>query len=851
MQDLEEFLVSLVVGRRDLPKKFASVYEQLRSCGAIAKDSALHRLSPAFIIARIHKNKGGVFAHNIASPKAKGLRLGRGRNGASTLANGDIALLLIRSKDPRIIKVLNRHSTPASRLVCLAQKKGKIIGIDCKSLESISLPFSQKSLRALPKHCVLAYQGTEITKILGSLLDPSIDEHIILDKYNFASDFSQQAKEFAKSFGVVDVGYYTDRVDLCDKPFITIDPSDAKDHDDAVFWEQDSHTLYIAIADVSEYVAPNTELDMQARSRCFSLYFPHICYPMLPNTLSQSLCSLRANEPKLALVWEIVLHKRTKLPRSARLYEAVITPRANISYEQAQGILDSSGESELAWLRDLYSNTQKLKAKRLESGYDFMSVDRAMRLDTQGAIESIHIHTACPSHSLIEESMLLANILSAQVLADLCEEGGIYRAHEPPSDERIYALLSQAKELGYTIPKGDFHAQIQALQKDALKRGENAREQLDTLIIKSQKEARYTDKREAHFGLGFAAYTHFTSPIRRYSDLIAHRLLKTLMRDFPKRTITLQSGVSLASKTRKQIAYILESSGAIIPLLNEKERQIARAEAEFKDRKYTRLASGLVGECVGVRVVDERYPALGVICAGDFNVGDSALLKKHRLSPSALLVLRDKSGISSPRLCDRQPSLISARGSKTSEAVQGEAEAGFFSKNPDFSSQILESQSGFTKSAQALESTFSHCGQEIQKMDSKKNVDCHADKSARNDNKNAICEKVDSSKQAHFLSSRALRQQSVAIHTHNAQNTSLESTFDNPNAKTQKVDSRKNARKNAQSIESSNAKKNPALLQGARVVITQAPCELMRDELYTAVIERVDLIAAKIYVQIP
>ena len=837
MQDLEEFLVSLVVGRRDLPKKFASVYEQLRSCGAIAKDSALHRLSPAFIIARIHKNKGGVFAHNIASPKAKGLRLGRGRNGASTLANGDIALLLIRSKDPRIIKVLNRHSTPASRLVCLAQKKGKIIGIDCKSLESIPLPFSQKSLRALPKHCVLAYQGTEITKILGSLLDPSIDEHIILDKYNFASDFSQQAKEFAKSFGIVDVGYYTDRVDLCDKPFITIDPSDAKDHDDAVFWEQDSHTLYIAIADVSEYVAPNTELDMQARSRCFSLYFPHICYPMLPNTLSQSLCSLRANEPKLALVWEIVLHKRTKLPRSARLYEAVITPRANISYEQAQGILDSSGESELAWLRDLYSNTQKLKAKRLESGYDFMSVDRTMRLDTQGAIESIHIHTACPSHSLIEESMLLANILSAQVLADLCEEGGIYRAHEPPSDERIYALFSQAKELGYTIPKGDFHAQIQALQKDALKRGENAREQLDTLIIKSQKEARYTDKREAHFGLGFAAYTHFTSPIRRYSDLIAHRLLKTLMRDFPKRTITLQSGVSLASKTRKQIAYILESSGAIIPLLNEKERQIARAEAEFKDRKYTRLASGLVGECVGVRVVDERYPALGVICAGDFNVGDSALLKKHRLSPSGIPCFK---ATADPKSSSALKSIKSPTSNTAIPRILEEEKHA-----------LCEKLAVIDKQAQALESTFLNCGQEIQKMDSRENVDCHADKSAHNDNKNAICEKVDSSKQAHFLSSRALRQQSVAIHTHNAQDTNLESTFDNPNATTQKVDSRKNARKNAQSIESSNAKKNPALLQGARVVITQAPCELMRDELYTAVIERVDLIAAKIYVQIP
>ena len=222
------------------------------------------------------------------SPKAKGLRLGRGRNGASTLANGDIALLLIRSKDPRIIKVLNRHSTPASRLVCLAQKKGKIIGIDCKSLESIPLPFSQKSLRALPKHCVLAYQGTEITRSEGSLLDPRIDEHIILDKYNFASDFSQQAKEFAKSFGIVDVGYYTDRLISVISPLSPLIQAMPKTTM-MVFWEQDSHTLYIAIADVSEYVAPNTELDMQARSRCFSLYFPHICYPMLPNTLSQSL----------------------------------------------------------------------------------------------------------------------------------------------------------------------------------------------------------------------------------------------------------------------------------------------------------------------------------------------------------------------------------------------------------------------------------------------------------------------------------------------------------------------------------------------------------------------------------
>ena len=184
---------------------------------------------------------------------------------------------------------------------------------------------------------------------------------------------------------------------------------------------------------------------------------------------------------------------------------------------------------------------------------------------------------------------------------------------------------------------------------------------------------------------------------------------------------------------------------------------------------------------------------LGVICAGDFNVGDSALLKKHRLSPSGIPCFK---ATADPKSSSALKSIKSPTSNTAIPRILEEEKHA-----------LCEKLAAIDKQAQALESTFLNCGQEIQKMDSRENVDCHADKSAHNDNKNAICEKVDSSKQAHFLSSRALRQQSVAIHTHNAQDTSLESTFDNPNAKTQKVDSRKNARKNAQSIESSNAKK--------------------------------------------
>ena len=755
---MEEFLVSLVVGRRDIPKKFASVYEQLRACGAIAKDSRLYRLAPVFMLARVHKNSGGLFAHNIASPKDRGLRLRSGRDRrANALADGDLVLLLTKPKEPRLIKVLNRSSALASRLLCLVQKRGKIIALDCKSLEPISLPFSQKSLRALPKYCVLEYSAGQITKVLGSLLEPSIDEKLILAKYNFADSFSQAAQAFAKSFGDVDVGCYPERANLCDKPFITIDPSDAKDHDDAVFWDQDSHTLYIAIADVSEYVLLNTELDTQAKARCFSLYFPHICYPMLPNALSQSLCSLRANEPKLALVWEITLHRRTKLPRSAKLYEALITPRANISYEQAQAILDSRGdfgalESSLAhfsWLCDLYAITQKLKAKRLTKGYDFITSDTTMRLNPKGTIESIHTHAACPSHSLIEESMLLANILSAQVLAGICEDGGIYRAHEPPSDDRIYALFSQAKELGYTIKSSNLHAQIQALQKEALKRGESARKQLDTLIIKAQKEARYTDKKEAHFGLGFEAYTHFTSPIRRYGDLIAHRLLKIAMRDNPKRVVVANAPTTLGSKARKQVAYALESSSAMIPLLNERERQISRAEVEFKDRKYAREAQALMGAVVQVCVVDERYPAFGVVCAGDSALGEQ---------------------------CGSVADFVKGANAKFANLPQNPQS----SHSPTAIPRILkeDNQGDFKQSA---------------------SLSLRADSGG--------------------VAKQGAAAASLVIHTKTA----------------------KQARSH----------KAAPLLQGARVVISQSSCELMREGIYTAVIERVDLIAARIYVQIP
>lgn len=773
---MQEFLLSLIAGRRDIPRRFAPLYEQLRGCGAIDESSHTHKLHSAFMLARVQKPaisttiaqsrrnphaKAPILACNLADKSAKPMRVS-GR--VLGLEQGDIVLILTRSKTPRLIKVLTR---PSSQLICLVKKRGKIIGIDCQSLEPIALPFSQRSLLELPKYCVFELErggknnglksgrysggGARIGRILGSLLDPGIDEGLILAKHRREAEFPSACLELAKSYesishdrlsqiapGEQESQEYPARKDLRDKPFITIDPSDAKDHDDAIFWEQDSHTLYVAIADVSEYVAPNTALDNAAKERCFSLYFPHICYPMLPNALSQSLCSLRANESKLALVWEIRLHRRTHEPLESKLYEALITPSANISYEQASTIiakaskskarkpraikvreldsgaldsrLDHGAESSLLWLGEFAHIAQVLKTKRLESGFDFWTKDITPVLDSAGRLEAILEKSPSPSHALVEEAMLLANVLSARAFHALMPNShqAIYRTHEPPTQEKIYTLFRTLSDSGYTIPKGDFHSQIRELQRQAnahenlareskpkkhstkaktnprraldsgvgvecggsaLDSGDlNARYKLDIQIIRAQKEARYDTQPEGHFGLGFVAYTHFTSPIRRYSDLLAHRMLKTLMRDFPKRTIALKTHTSTAKtpspapltpKTQKLLAYLLESTNAIIPLLNDKERDIAKAEAEFRDRKYARFALALLegseygestnatgggdlGEidtCVLVRILDERYPALGVV-ESSASFAESSTIKAPRTKKECPGVVR-------------------------------------------------------------------------------------------------------------------------------------------------------------------------------------------------------------------
>lgn len=471
---------------------------------------------------------------------------------------------------------------------------------DLKTDAEISIQASQKSLKKLPDGTVFKVdnQSGQIVEVLGVLDDPAVDEKISLALYNKVELFSKQAEKEAKAYGdSVDKSHYPNRTDLTHLPFCTIDPPDAKDHDDAIYFDVDSFTLYVAIADVSEYVSPLTQLDKEAESRGFSIYLPHKSIPMLPRTLSENICSLKENVDRLAFIYKARLHKRTYEPLQEEFFEGIIQSRRKYSYERIDEFLegrfentDSTDDEILKYLMPLAKITTKLKQKRLEQGYDFANDEIRMELDRNFNLRKTRIEEETPSHGLIEDCMLLANKGAAQRM-----DKGIFRVHESPSLERIEQLTNDMISMGIHVkPTSDFHELVTRLQKEAERK--DLRKHVDKMIIRAQKQACYTHQNVGHFGLGFEDYAHFTSPIRRYSDLILHRLLKaTLNKDDKKRRFILQGIEGQAEK------------------ISELEREAARVEWDYKDRKFVRWANEHLGEHFDAIIIDTDKMPIAII----------------------------------------------------------------------------------------------------------------------------------------------------------------------------------------------------------------------------------------------
>lgn len=605
---MKEFCLQLIAGSTTIPKKFKQFYGRLKQSGCVEErinfGATIYRLKKGFLIgrARVVKNKRGFF-HSFDKQGSFPIDTHR-----KALCQNDIIVAsLIQKQGKKKAKIiLTAHFHERKELVYIKNKGSKILGIPFKKNAELNIRMDKLDTTSfdLANESIVSInlKKNKIEEVIGTLKDPNVDEIISLTINHRKIEFSPESIALAQSFGKeVAADLYSDRLDVRHLPFCTIDPDDAKDHDDAIYFDSKNSVLYVAIADVSEYVSLNTSLDEEAKERGFSVYFPHKSHPMLPKNLSENICSLKQNKERLALLWRLRLHRQTAKVIASDLSKAIIVNHQNISYTKLDELLQGKSIKLHAnvkqSLMDFYRVASKIRSQRLKNGYHFFNDEIKLKLDSQGQLKDVLIHSNGPSHMIVEEAMLLANKTSAEFLSEKIDGRGIYRVHKSPPKEKIDELFFNLKSMGYHIPKNkNLHDTIEDIQKQAERK--NTQKQIDKMIIKAQSQATYSSKNIGHFGLGFQAYSHFTSPIRRYSDLILHRIMKEILWDNPS--------------SNKRLSYLLEQLKISCILINDQENQINKIEIDFKDRKYARWAQKHIGTRIQAYIIDERYPAIAV-----------------------------------------------------------------------------------------------------------------------------------------------------------------------------------------------------------------------------------------------
>ncbi|MFP5519302.1 MAG: ribonuclease R [Bdellovibrionia bacterium] len=380
----------------------------------------------------------------------------------------------------------------------------------------------------------LPFSG-KIVEVIGDSMDPLNDIKRVLIHQNVPVEFSAATLAESKKFGEVPTeSDMKGRKDLRPLNLITIDGATAKDFDDAVYCEQNEKgfKLFVAIADVSHYVAPGTAIDKDAYERGTSVYFPNYVVPMLPEVLSNGLCSLNPHVPRLCVVAEMQFDFTGELLNSD-FYEAVMESKARVTYGEAQEIIDGEEVAKLAHVKEniirLSDLAKILMAKRFKEGsLDLEIPETELVIDGAGVPVDIIRSERLFSHRLIEEMMLAANVAVAKFFTEK-EVPAIYRIHEEPNEEAIRLLERYLWNFGGRTKLGE--GKLQKRLTRALQEFEGKPEAhiLHILTLRSMAQAKYHQTNVGHFGLGFENYTHFTSPIRRYPDLIVHRTLKSIV----------------------------------------------------------------------------------------------------------------------------------------------------------------------------------------------------------------------------------------------------------------------------------------------------------------------------------
>jgi ribonuclease R len=439
-----------------------------------------------------------------------------------------------------------------------------------------------------------------VKEVLGEIDDPGMEIEIAVRKYSVPHEFSDACIALARTLpDKVRPQDKKHRVDLTDIPLVTIDGEDARDFDDAVYCEPATQgrgksavkgwRLLVAIADVSHYVETGSAIDVDAYDRATSVYFPRRVIPMLPEKLSNGLCSLNPEVERLCMVCDMFVSASGEVT-AYQFYPAVMWSHARFTYTEVAAILANTKGPEairrkdrvpdLLNLHDVYGAL--LASRNRRGAVDFETVETQIVCDDSGRIEKIVPRTRNDAHKLIEEAMLAANVCSADFILQ-SKHPGLYRVHEGPTPEKKEILRSYLKATGVGLSISDDPSPSEFQAIAAATRERPDAQQIHSMLLRSMQQAIYTPTNSGHFGLAFEAYTHFTSPIRRYPDLLVHRVIKAIL-----------------AKTRYQLPVLPTPGEAHAKLSRRLEKGLAGRVAEPGQQPRKLSAEGSAWEAAGL-----------------------------------------------------------------------------------------------------------------------------------------------------------------------------------------------------------------------------------------------------------
>lgn len=446
-------------------------------------------------------------------------------------------------REVRIVRLLESRTQPIVGRFFLENHQGFVVPDDSRLGRDILIADNAKLgakmgqvvvVNLLPRTQLFGTLEGEISEVLGDKMAKGMETEIAIRQHDIPHQFSQEVIKQSEKWGeFVPEEAKKGRVDLRALPLVTIDGEDARDFDDAVFAQKEENgwRLWVAIADVGYYIRPQTALDKEAHLRGNSVYFPNRVVPMLPEALSNGLCSLNPQVDRLCMVCEMKINTEGKI-KDYQFYEGVMNSHARLTYNKVAAMLDGDETLQVRYqsvyphIQTLFDLYQALLSARMNRGtIDFETIESKFIFNEMGRIDRIEPVVRNDAHKLIEECMIAANICAARFV-ERFQEPALFRIHAKPSEEKYANFRSFIAELGLTLPnvKNPTTADFAVFLDKVKERSDY--ELIQTMLLRSLSQAVYSPENEGHFGLALSQYAHFTSPIRRYPDLLLHRAIK-------------------------------------------------------------------------------------------------------------------------------------------------------------------------------------------------------------------------------------------------------------------------------------------------------------------------------------